>query len=367
MQLKTALRDGFRFSWRLLVAGCLLLISVPSCRRGHVLQREPRARPRSLSIPHTITSPLDMGLSSDAKQAFVDLVRYRLNLSLPPGDQATWDLWAEGSSPFPLPSGERAFLLSFRRVAASSRVEGLLVIGLLKEEMPVLVAQWRTRGSIDDMHPVDMGPPVGTLVHVVAMGPAGRFQLLQNHLLRLEGSKLRSVWHLLGGYSQESPEVFLPPVIRFRDLDGNDAREVLVRIPTRGKRSRRIWAVFRWDTYLGRYVPVKGLARSPIALQQPDWAVAGFLEAVSRGEVDELGRFVAYPRRGCVPSEELADLLGTYGLRPVAPARLSKEGEWRVPMKGDTGGARFEARFSLIEHSGPIPEWRICRMRLLKW
>ncbi len=326
-------------------------------------------------MPTALTTPLDRGLGSDAKLSFINLVRYRLNLSLPKGAVERWDLWAEGSAPFPLPDGKRAFLLSFRRAEDAEHEQGILVIGLLEGRMPVIVAQWKIPASIGDMHPVDMGPEVGVLLHVMSSGPAGPgHRMLYHHLLRLKNHRLEETWSARWTYTRGAPASYLPPVIRFVDTDGDGKKEILLRVPgaALSKRRSRRWAIFRWDGYSGRFVPKKGLAWSPVTIQKPTWTVSGFLEALHAQDGDVVGLLTAYPAPGCSRPEELVDFLANEDVEPAGLLRRSKASSANravvtVPMKKRSGPGRYLLEIQLRREQALLPRWKVCRLRLLRW
>jgi len=340
-------------------------------RRRHDRIQAGRSRIRQLA---EVASPLDTGLSSNSKQRFINLMRYRLNLSLPAGEGRKWDLWAEGSSPFPLPGGKGAFLLSFRRVLNRDHQEGLLIIGRLEGQMPVVVAQWKRHASIDDMHAVDMGAGLGVLLHTVAMGPVGaEYRELYNDLLRLDGHHLVSTWSVRGGYSRDAPAAYRPPVIRFTDVNKDGRREVLVRVPGKNapRRKGRRWAVFAWTAYQMKFVPRRGLAWSGVARQRPVWSATGFFEALKHKDRSAAERFVSYPRRGCQPLDDIVYMLaaGKWGVAGDARLLRSKDNQAvvRVPLKSQLQQAHYEAELDLRQERTPLPSWTICRVKILKW
>jgi hypothetical protein len=334
---------------------------------------------KSTKVPELaeVASPLDTGVTSNSRQRFVNLLRYRLNLPVARQEEK-WDLWAEGSGKFVLPDGRKTFLLSFRRTVQNTRQEGLMVMGRMEGDMPSVLAQWRLDASIDDMHVVDFGPPAGSLIHTVSMGPKGKFRMLHHHLLRLRKGKLEVTWSVKGGYFASEPKTYQQPVIRFSDVDKNGVREVLVRLPQKkkpGKRRRR-WAVFRWDSYAGRFVPSKNLAWTPLAFQDPAWAVFGFVEAVTAADQEAAQGFVKY---GGTPCQHPDDLIFAFdpkrwkrsGLPSAVTPKKRQMGPnrtlVRVPLKEPGGPKRFEARVELVAGRAPLPTWKICRATFLKY
>ena len=324
-----------------------------------------------------MASPLDTGVTSNSRQRFVNLLRYRLNLSVVRQEEK-WDLWAEGSGKYRLPDGRMAFLLSFRRSLKAGRQKGLMVMGRMEGDMPSVLAKWRLNASIDDIHVVQFGPPVGALIHTVSMGPVGKFRMLYHHLLRFDKGKLKETWSIRAGYFKSEPKKYPQPVIRFTDLDKNGTREVLVRLPRRrpsGKTKRR-WAVFGWDSYRARFVPRRNLAWAAASRQLPTWSVFGFVEAVAAGDTETAQQFIKYGGRPCQHPDDLIYAFdprrwkkaGSPVLtRPAAPAPLQDRATVRMPMKAPGGSARYEARVELVRSAAPLPEWKVCNSTFVKY
>ena len=249
------------------------------------------------------------------------------------------------------------------------------MMGLLEGQTPVIVAQWKIAASIGDMHPVDLGPDVGVFIHVMSSGPVGRdYRMLFHHLLRLRNHRFEVTWSARWGYSRSNPSSYMPPNIRFFDTNGDGTKEILVRVPGAGiaKSRRHRWGVFCWDGYEGRFVPDRGLAWSPVAQQEPTWAATGFLEAVAAGDSDAASGLTAYPVRGCSRPEELIDFLTGEGVTSAGVPRLSpKRSTGRsvvtVPMRRRSGPDRYLLELQVVGDQTPLPRWRICSARLLRW
>ena len=340
-----------------------------------------KARRQRISKLAEVASPLDTGVSSNSKQRFVNLIRYRLNLIL--GDDVKgsgWDLWAEGSSSYPLGGGRKGFLVSFRRVLGSEGQKGLMMIGRMEGEMASVLGQWRIDASIDDMHVVDLGLPVGVLIHTVSMATGKVFNTLYHHLLRYNEGVITETWSVRGGYKTSAPGAYRPPVIRFVDRDKDGKKEVYVRVPgsEKSKKRSRRWARFVWNDYQKTFLPKKNLAGRGVAYQRPIGERSGFLEALREGE-EETGRGFLHGRRdGCQHPDDLVYAFDSRRWRRSgrlkkvdAPfkrgASKSDRAVISVPLKKKGEAGRYEARVELIREPRNLSHWTVCRCRFLKW
>jgi hypothetical protein len=366
---------------RSFLCGSGLITAVVLCGIGCKKEREQSEKRKEVKISELaeVASPLDTGISSNSKQRFINVTRYRLNLALGKKHQGSkWDLWAEGSSRFPLPDGRKAFLISLRRVLGPSEQKGLLVIGRMEGDMPAILGQWSIPASIDDMHVVDLELPVGDLLHTVSMASGKEFNSLYHHLLRYQGGDLKETWSVQGGYATAAPERYSPPVITFVDVDGKTGKEVRVRVPgpKAPKKWKHRWAVFGWSTYEGRFLPQKNLAWSPVAKQKPVWSVFGFLEALNASDSERAHTFLE-GGRGCQHPDDLMYAFDpnrwkrSGQLELAAPAReklgTAHASLVKVPLRKTSGPGRYEAHVTLVGQHSPLPRWTICKVKFLKW
>lgn len=337
--------------------------------------KTPDKKPKPVEEGSGAFSPLDTGVTSNSRQRFVHLLSYRLNLNIA-RDEEKWALWAEGSSNYELADGRKAFLMSFRRSIGSLRQEGLMVMGRMEGEMPMVLSQWKLPASIDDMHIVSFGGSAGSLIHTVSMGPVGEFRMLHHHLLQLKKHRFSSTWSVMAGYFISEPKRYEPPVIMFSDIDKDGVKEVLVRLPgTGGRKRKRRWAAFKWSEYAGRFQPLRHLGWTPLALQDPVWSLFGFLEAMENKDTEAASRFVLNGRPPCKHPDELSFVFDPNRWTPsgipsmIHDARTASRPDivlLKQPLRDSKGVARYEAHVELHKKTAPLPEWKICRATFLK-
>jgi hypothetical protein len=368
----------------------LLLLAPGGCqRRGCSGRCEPEAaRPRPATRPATrpaklparpgegkhLRSPLDAKDTAGAKQRFVELIRRSLNRRLRNRRaRGRWAFWSEGSTRYKLENGERAYLMSFRRYSARSQ-EGFLVIGTISGHNTVVHGYWSVPAGIDDIHVMDMGG-AGRMIYTVAFDTTGDHRRIYHTLLRFDGSQLSPVWSYRLAYHVAEPETYKPVSVTFRDEDDDGTREVRLRIPGPDTPHlwKRRWAMFKWDPPRNEFLPLRGLAFTPVALQKPLWAAFGFLEAVQTRTRKAAQRFGANQRR-CRNIDDLWHAMVRRGYRAVGPLRPkgnvdpyhSREAAVLTDLERKGDARRYLAELKLVREGDGLNGWRVCRIRFFR-
>jgi len=330
--------------------------------------------PPRLGSGSQLRSPLDAKDTAGAKQRFVELIRRNLNARHQDREAGgRWAFWSEGSSRYKLENGERAYLMSFRRYSAKSQ-KGFLVIGTISGQNTVVHGYWSVPAGIDDIHVMDMGR-AGRMIYTVAFDTTGNHRRIYHTLLRFDGSRLSPVWSYRLAYHVEEPETYEPVSVTFRDEDGDGTREVRLRIPGPDTPHlwKRRWAMFKWDPPRNEFLPLRGLAFTPVSLQKPLWAAFGFLESVRTRTAKAAQRFGAN-RRSCRNIEDLWHAMVRRGYRPVGPLRRKNDvdafGDREASVLSDLsreGDAhRYLAELKLVREGDGLNGWRVCRIRFFR-
>jgi hypothetical protein len=351
---------------------CLVCSLAAACRHrdgGPAEQRQPQ-RSRGTAAPH---SPLDLSDTSGARQRFVEIVKHSLNERIADGvRQGQWDFWSEGSSPYPMPGGQKAFLMSFRRVSPTEQ-EGFLVIGSILGMNTTVHGSWSVPAGIDDIHVMQMGK-AGPMIYTVAFDTTSTRRVIHQHVLRFDGQTIRPMWSFTTGYDVTTPQSYQPPNVSFHDEDKDGVPEVRLRLPGKDtpKLWRRRWAVFRYQPPpVDAFVPWKGLAFTPSARHQPLWLAAALLEAIQVKGRDELPRMVA-DQAGCKPADELWETLQPQRFKVVSPPRLTRpvdplaarQADVHVDLERPKDGRRYLAELKLVRPAAGYLGWRLCRIKL---
>ena len=334
----------------------------------------PRTRAPSSPSGSPLRSPLDAKDTAGAKQRFVELVRRSLNARVrDPSREGRWDFWSEGSTRYQLPSGERAYLMSFRRFSARSQ-EGFLVIGTISGQNTVVHGYWQVPAGIDDIHVMDMGK-AGPMIYTVAFDTTGGYRRIYHNLLRYDGSKISSVWSYRLAYEVEQPKTYKPVSVTFRDEDRDATREVRLRIP--GKDTPRLWkrrwVMFKWDAPRNEFLPLRGAAFTPASLQKPLWTAFGYLETLRTRSRKDVHRFGA-TQRGCRNIDDLWDQMLRRGYQPVGPLRRKhKTDAYRArrayvltDLVRKDQAQRYLGEIQLVREGTSLMGWRVCQIRFFR-
>ncbi|MFH2010689.1 MAG: hypothetical protein ABI333_29075 [bacterium] len=360
--------------------GILLLVIAPlqaGCRKhaaAPAARQTPESRPRRSAVGTPLLSPLDAKDTAGAKQRFVEILRRRLNSRIKdPSRQGQWDFWSEGSTSYTLPGGSRAYLMSFRRTSPQSQ-EGFLVIGSISGQNTVVHGFWRVMAGIDDIHVMDMGK-AGPMIYTVSFDTTGMKRLIHHHLLRYDGRTIREVWSYKVGYDLEQPKTYKPVSVTFRDEDSDGTREVRIRIPGADtpRLWKRRWAMFKWDPPRNEFLPLRGLAFTPVARQKPLWAAFGFLEAMRTKAHAHALRFGSN-QRGCRTAEGLWELMRQRRYRAVTPPRRKqatapyrdRRASILVDLERPKDPHRYLAELELRRDPGGLNQWGICNIRFFR-
>ncbi len=321
-----------------------------------------------------LKSPLDAKDTAGAKQRFIELLRRELNRQITdPTRQGQWDFWSDGSSSYPLADGSKAWLMSFRRTSPTSQ-EGYLVIGTIFGPNSVVHGHWRVNAGIDDIHVMDMGK-AGLFIYTVSFDTTGNKRAIHHHLLRFDGRSLKAVWSYQLGYNVIRPKTYKPVSVTFRDEDKDGTREVRIRIP--GKKTPRLWkrrwAMFKWNAPQNEFLPLRGLAFTPVSKQKPLWAAFGFLEAVRKRTRPEARRFTT-DKRHCRSTDELWDAMVRRKYKAVStPRRKRKVAPYSdrkasvlVDLERPGDSHRYLAELEMIRAGGDLNSWALCRIRFFR-
>jgi hypothetical protein len=359
------------------VVGTLVTVLsiLAACRRSDTgpASTERPLHQRSAGDPGPPTSPLDLSDTAGAKQRFVEILRHHLNERVKdPAREGQWDFWSEGSSAYALPNGQKAYLMSFRRVSPTDQ-EGFLVIGTIFGTSTVVHGSWRVPAGIDDIHVMSMGK-AGPMIYVVAFDTTATRRVIHQVLLRYDGQAIQRVWSYTTGYDVTAPQTYQPANVSFHDEDGDGVPEVRLRIP--GKDTPKLWrrryAVFRYQGHpVNEFLPWKGLAFTPAAQHQPHWMAAAFLEAIRQQTRDELPRMVA-DQPGCKPADELWEVLQPARFKVVSAPRYprpvqaatDRQADVHVDLEQPKDGRRFLGELKLVRTGGTFLGWRLCKIRL---
>lgn len=358
----------------------ILMAAAPGCRKHAGRPASGRSgatgkdKSRFTSSVGPLKSPLDAKDTAGAKQRFVELLRRELNRKITdPARQGRWDFWSEGSSRYTLPDGTRAWLMSFRRTSPTSQ-EGFLVIGTISGQNTVVYGYWKVNAGIDDIHVMDMGK-AGKFIYTVSFDTTGVKRVIYHHLLRFDGRALKAVWSYRLGYELLQPRTYKPVSVTFRDEDKDGTREVRIRIP--GKDTPRLWkrrwAMFKWNAPQSEFLPLRGLAFTPVSGQKPLWAAFGFLEAVRLGTRNQMRRF-GTDRRHCRSVEELWDTFVRRKYKPVgAPRRKravaphkDRKASVLVDLERPGDSHRYLAELELVRERKDLSPWTLCRIRFFR-
>jgi|AMFO01.1.fsa_nt_gi hypothetical protein len=353
------------------LSGCLLAACRQEPAGSHPAPAASSAPAKGRSL---LRSPLDAKDTAGAKQRLVELLRRQLNERLGVTQrQGQWDFWSEGSSRFVLPSGERAYLMSFRRFLRTGQ-QGYLVITSIAGQNAAVYGHWQVPAGIDDIHVMDVGK-AGRMIYTVAFDTTGNHRRIYHNLLRYDGRTLTSVWSYRLSYNVNRPRSHKPVSVTFRDEDGDGNREVRIRIP--GKDTphlwKRRWALFHWDAPSNAFVPLRNLAFTPVALQKPRWAAFGFLEAAQSRSERDARRFGAL-RSGCRHIDDLYDavvrrryrLAGRIRYKAPADPYRSRRARVTAPLTRPKDVHRYLAEFSLVREGRGENGWRVCAIRFFR-
>lgn len=293
--------------------------------RQVVTRMEPEVTPPVGGTGSRFQSPLDAKDTAGAKQRLVEILLRSLNDEIrDPATEGAWDFWSDGSSSYVLPGGGAALLMSFRRTSPTSQ-EGFLVIGTISGQNTVVHGFWRVPAGIDDIHVMDMGA-AGPMIYTVSFDTSGRHRKIFHHLLRFDGEKIQSVWSYALDYVVEQPKTYRPVEVSFRDEDGDGTREVRVRMPGADtpRLWKRRWATFKWDPAHNEFIPMRGLAFTPVGAHKPHWAAFGFLEALRVRSLQDARRFGS-DTPGCRHIDDLWEVFTRRKYRPVGLPRRADE------------------------------------------